>query len=46
VRKIVWLDQAVDDLVRLRDFIGKKNKEAAKRPNTSEAVTRCKLTLN
>jgi plasmid stabilization system protein ParE len=31
VRKIVWLDQAVDDLVRLREFIGDKNREAASR---------------
>lgn len=31
MRKIVWLDQAVDDLVRLREFIGDKNQEAAKR---------------
>jgi plasmid stabilization system protein ParE len=31
VRKIVWLDQAVDDLVRLRNFVTDKNREAAKR---------------
>lgn len=31
MRKIVWLDQAVDDLVRLREFIGDKNPEAARR---------------
>jgi plasmid stabilization system protein ParE len=31
VRTIVWLDQAVDDLVRLRQFIGTENKAAAQR---------------
>ena len=31
MRKIVWLDQAVDDLVRLREFLGDKNPEAARR---------------
>lgn len=41
MRKIIWLNQAIDDLVRLRDFIGEKNKEAAKR-----AVTTIKGTVN
>jgi len=35
VRRIVWLDRAVDDLARLRDFIGDKNPEAARRASTT-----------
>ncbi len=31
MRRIIWLDQAVADLVRLREFIRDKNREAAKR---------------
>jgi len=31
VRKLVWLDSAVNDVVRLREFIVKENPEAAKR---------------
>ena len=31
MRKIIWFGQALDDLVRLRDFIGESNPEAAKR---------------
>jgi plasmid stabilization system protein ParE len=38
---IIWLNQAIDDLVRLRDFIGEENKEAARR-----AVTTIKSTVN
>ena len=29
--ELIWLDSAVNDLVRLREFIAKSNKEAAKR---------------
>ena len=31
MRKIIWLPEAVDDLERLREFIGDKNREAANR---------------
>ena len=31
MRKVIWLTEAIDDLVRLREFIGYKNREAAKR---------------
>ena len=31
MRKVIWLTEAIDDLVRLREFIGDKNREAAKR---------------
>lgn len=34
MRSIVWLDHAATDLVRLREFIGDKNREAAKRAAT------------
>lgn len=29
--ELIWLDSAVNDLVRLREFIAESNKEAAKR---------------
>ncbi len=35
MRKIIWLGGAVDDLMRLREFIGDKNPEAAKRAATT-----------
>lgn len=31
MRRVIWLPEALDDLVRLREFIGDKNREAAKR---------------
>jgi len=31
MRKIIWLPEAINDLLRLREFIGDKNGEAAKR---------------
>ena len=31
MRKLVWLESAVDDLARLRKFIAKENPSAAKR---------------
>jgi plasmid stabilization system protein ParE len=31
MRKVIWLAEAVDDLVRLREFIGDKNRRAAQR---------------
>lgn len=31
MRKIIWLSQAVNDLARLREFVGEKNPEAASR---------------
>jgi plasmid stabilization system protein ParE len=31
MRKVIWLAEAVDDLVRLREFIGDKNRKAAQR---------------
>lgn len=31
MRRVIWLPEALDDLVRLREFIGGKNREAAKR---------------
>jgi len=31
MRKVIWLTEAIDDLVRLREFIGDKNRGAAKR---------------
>ena len=31
MRKVIWLPEAIDDLVRLREFIGDKNREAANR---------------
>ena len=34
--KLVWLDSAVNDLVRLREFIAKENLDAAKR--AAEAI--------
>lgn len=30
MRKVIWLDKAVDDVVRLREFIAPYNKEAAR----------------
>jgi plasmid stabilization system protein ParE len=35
MRQIIWLAEAVDDLVRLREFIGDKNRKAAKRAATT-----------
>lgn len=35
MRTIIWLPEAVDDLVRLREFIGDKNREAAHRAATT-----------
>ena len=31
MRKVKWLPEAIDDLARLREFIGDKNREAAHR---------------
>jgi plasmid stabilization system protein ParE len=31
MRKIIWLPEAINDLARLREFIGDKNREAARR---------------
>jgi plasmid stabilization system protein ParE len=31
MRKVIWLSEAVDDLVRLKEFIGDKNREVARR---------------
>jgi plasmid stabilization system protein ParE len=31
MRKIIWLPEAIHDLARLREFIGDKNREAARR---------------
>lgn len=31
MRKIIWLDSAVDDLVRLREFVASNNPSAAKK---------------
>lgn len=31
MREIIWLDSAVNDLVRLREFIAKENPNAAKK---------------
>lgn len=31
MRRLVWLDSAVDDVVRLKKFIAQENPEAAKR---------------
>ncbi len=31
MREIIWLDSAVNDVVRLKDFIAKENPHAAKR---------------
>ena len=36
MREIVWLDSAVNDVVRLREFIFKENPDAAKR--AAEAI--------
>ena len=36
MRKLVWLDSAVNDIVRLREFITKENSDAAKR--AAEAI--------
>jgi len=36
MRKIVWLDSAVNDAVRLREFIAKENSTAAKK--AAEAI--------
>jgi toxin ParE1/3/4 len=36
MRKLVWLDSAVDDVLRLREFISKENPRAAKR--AAEAI--------
>ena len=36
MREIVWLDSAVNDAVRLRDFIAKENPSAAKK--AAEAI--------
>lgn len=36
MREIVWLDSAVDDMVRLREFIAKENPTAAKK--AAEAI--------
>lgn len=41
--KLVWLDSAVDDVVRLRDFIAKENPDAAKR--AAEAIKNTALRL-
>lgn len=39
--EMIWLDSAVNDLIRLRDFIGENNKEAAKRAaKTIQEATR------
>jgi plasmid stabilization system protein ParE len=35
MRKLVWLDSAVDDVVRLRQFIIQENPDAAKRAAAS-----------
>jgi plasmid stabilization system protein ParE len=35
MRKVIWLTEAIDDLVRLREFIGDKNREAARRAATT-----------
>ena len=41
MRRIVWLRGAVDDLVRMRGFIGGKNPEAARRAaNTIRSTVR------
>ena len=31
MRKLIWLDSAVNDIVRLREFIAKNNPKAAKK---------------
>jgi plasmid stabilization system protein ParE len=31
MRKVIWLAEAVDDLIRLREFIGDKSRKAAQR---------------
>ena len=36
MREIVWLDSAVNDVVRLREFIAKENPSAAKK--SAEAI--------
>ncbi len=35
MRKVIWLPGAIDDLVRLREFIGDRNQEAAHRAATT-----------
>lgn len=41
--KLIWLDSAIDDVVRLRDFIAKENPDAAKR--AAEAIKNTALGL-
>lgn len=43
MRKLVWLDSAINDVVRLRDFIAKENSDAAKR--AAEAIKNTALRL-
>jgi plasmid stabilization system protein ParE len=31
MRRVVWLDSAINDLIRLKEFLAEKNHEAAKR---------------
>ncbi len=41
--QLIWLDSAVDDVVRLRDFIAKENPDAAKR--AAEAIKNTALRI-
>lgn len=46
MRKIVWLDSAVNDVVRLKAFIAKENKDAAKRAATAIETAASRLVEN
>jgi plasmid stabilization system protein ParE len=35
MRKVIWLPEAVDDLLRLREFIGDKNRKVANKAATT-----------
>lgn len=44
MRELVWLDSAVDDVVRLREFLAKENPQAAKR--AAEVIKKAVQRLN
>ena len=46
MRKIIWLDSAVDDVARLRKFISKKNPDAAKKAAHAIKTAAARLVAN